>query len=180
MNVNWFKNPNNIVYMDVDDFISRFEKDLKISNLKNQIEFFRQNPRPEGKVIIGGNQTSIRIFSPKLTFKDRIEKDENVWIYLGENHPCYCLEKTEPWRDKAYFFFTHKECEFYPCHEINDSDRFNCLFCFCPLYFLGKHCGGNYSYYGNVKDCSKCMIPHLQDSYGYIMSKFNDIVEAMK
>jgi len=180
MNVNWFKNPNNIEYISVDDFITSFKKDIRINNLKNQIEEFRENPRPEGKVIFGGNQTSLKLFSPKLMFKERIEKDENVWVYLGENYPSYCLDKTEPWRDKAYFFFSHKDCEFYPCHETKDPDNFNCLFCFCPLYCLGSRCGGNYNYYGDIKDCSKCMIPHLQDSYGYIMSKFNDVVEAIK
>lgn len=38
MNVNWFKNPNNIEYISVDDFIASFKKDIRINNLKNQIE----------------------------------------------------------------------------------------------------------------------------------------------
>ena len=179
MNVNWFKNPNNIEYMDIDAFVETFEKNLKINHLKYQIEKFRENPRRQGKVILAGNQTSIKIFVPKLTFEERFDHDENVWVYLGKSHPCYCLANTESWRDKAYFFFTHKECEYFPCHETKNPEGFNCLFCFCPLYTLGKHCGGNFRYSGDIKDCSNCMVPHLPDSYGYIMSKFNDIAAVM-
>lgn len=180
MNATWLKSPNHIVYMEVDDFVRIFAKDLGIPNLRNQIEVFRESPNPEGKIINGGNKISVRLFSPRLTISEPIEKDENVWVFMGEHYPCYCLEKTEPWRDKQYFCFTHKDCEYYPCHETINPNNFNCLFCFCPLYCLGKKCGGNYTYYNDLKDCSKCMLPHLQDSYGYIMDKFNDIVEAMK
>lgn len=45
-----------------------------------------------------------------------------------------------------YKFFNHKECEFFPCHKTNNPDEFNCLFCYCPLYTLGKNCGGNFKY----------------------------------
>lgn len=179
MNVNWFKNPDNIVFISMEEFIKRFERELKISNLRNQIEIFRGNPNPGGQILVGGNHTSIRLFLPRLIFTDRIQKDDNIWVYMGKNFPCYCIDKTEPWREKAYFFFTHEECEYYPCHEMKNSEPINCLFCFCPLYCLGKKCGGNYTYCGNIKDCSECMIPHLPDSYGYIMNKYNSIVEAI-
>ena len=33
-----------------------------------------------------------------------------------------------------YKFFSHKQCEYFPCHKTDDPDNFNCLFCFCPLY----------------------------------------------
>ncbi|ARC86957.1 cysteine-rich small domain protein [Clostridium argentinense CDC 2741] len=72
-----------------------------------------------------------------------------------------------------YKFFQHKECEFFPCHKVKDEDKFNCLFCYCPLYFL-EECGGNNSDFNGVKDCSNCMIPHSQNGYDYI---FNKIVE---
>ena len=42
------------------------------------------------------------------------------------------------WEGKQYSFFCHKECEFFPCHETKDPENFNCLFCYCPLYALGK------------------------------------------
>lgn len=179
MNANWFKNQDNVLIVSINDFIESYEKELKISNLRNQIERFRENPIPEGQILIGGNHTSIRLLSPSLTFAEHIDQGENVWVYMGKNSPCYCLDKTEPWRDKAYFFFSHRECEYYPCHQVKYSEQFNCLFCFCPLYCLGKKCGGNYNYFGDMKDCSKCMVPHLPDSYGYIMNKYSDIIAAL-
>ena len=43
-----------------------------------------------------------------------------------------------------YKFFQHRDCEFFPCHPTPDPDGFNCLMCYCPLYFLD--CGGNYTF----------------------------------
>lgn len=69
-----------------------------------------------------------------------------------------------------YSYFCNKECEYFPCHKIN-SDYFNCLFCFCPLYFLDK-CGGNYICTKNgIKDCSNCTIPHSKKGYEYVINK---------
>ena len=48
-----------------------------------------------------------------------------------------------------YKFFSHRECEFFPCHKVSDEESFNCLFCYCPLYALGKECGGNFTYTEN-------------------------------
>ena len=48
------------------------------------------------------------------------------------------------WEDKHFSFFCNKECEYFPCHKGADVENFSCLFCYCPLYALGKECGGNY------------------------------------
>ena len=78
-------------------------------------------------------------------------------------------------------FFQHKACEFFPCHEVTDESKFNCLFCYCPLYALGDTCGGNFQYTENgVKDCTKCKLPHSPGGYDYIMSKFGEIIEVAK
>ena len=62
---------------------------------------------------------------------------------------------------KEYKFFAHRDCEFFPCHEVKDPENFNCLFCYCPLYAMGRDCGGNFKYLENgVKDCSGCLLPH--------------------
>jgi len=91
------------------------------------------------------------------------------------------LSKEEDWRDKHYSHFTHKECEAFPCHENVDEENFNCLFCFCPLYVLGRECGGKFSYNEKgIKDCTGCRLPHIRENYGYIMDKFQDIVDKMK
>lgn len=80
-----------------------------------------------------------------------------------------------------YKFFSHRECEFFPCHKVSDEESFNCLFCYCPLYALGKECGGNFTYTDNgIKDCSGCMVPHGKGAYDHVMSKMGLLVEIAK
>ncbi len=63
--------------------------------------------------------------------------------------------------------FEHKECEYYPCHNLDDM---NCLFCFCPLYFT--ECNGDFIITKKgVKDCSNCTKPHDESGYDYIMQE---------
>ncbi len=71
-------------------------------------------------------------------------------------------------------YFENRECEFYPCHNMENQ---NCLFCFCPLYFLD--CGGNFVMIEfedgrEVKDCSECKIPHRCDGYDYVIKKLKE------
>ena len=75
-----------------------------------------------------------------------------------------------------YSYFAHKECEYFPCHKGADPENFNCLFCYCPLYALGEDCGGNFTYYKGVKDCTSCLIPHSRNAYDYITSRFGELV----
>ncbi|MGN1008016.1 MAG: cysteine-rich small domain-containing protein [Butyricicoccus sp.] len=85
------------------------------------------------------------------------------------------------WKEKHFAFYQNKACEYFPCHEGMHSERFNCLFCYCPLYVLGKNCGGNAAFLENgIKDCSKCLLPHQPEQYGYIAEQFGRIVERMK
>lgn len=76
-----------------------------------------------------------------------------------------------------YKFNQHKMCEFFPCHEVKSKDSFNCLFCYCPLYMLKDKCGGNFSYNNNIKDCSKCTIPHSKGGYDFIMDKMSEVIK---
>ena len=81
--------------------------------------------------------------------------------------------KKEDWEGKNFSFFSNRKCEYYPCHEGADPENFNCLFCYCPLYFLGNRCGGNFRYTEKgVKDCSGCRIPHKRENYGHIVETF--------
>lgn len=80
-----------------------------------------------------------------------------------------------------YSYFSHRECEFFPCHPGADPDDFNCLFCYCPLYMLGERCEGSFSYLDNgIKDCSACLYPHLRENYGAVNARFHEIAEAMR
>lgn len=71
-----------------------------------------------------------------------------------------------------------RECEFFPCHTGIPDERFNCLFCYCPLAFL--ECPGPYTVleYDGVKrkDCSACTLPHngIHKSWNFIQHWMKD------
>ncbi|MCD6436508.1 MAG: cysteine-rich small domain-containing protein [Clostridiales bacterium] len=75
-----------------------------------------------------------------------------------------------------YKFVQNRKCEYFPCHKGIDEEKFNCLFCFCPLYMLKDKCGGNFKYTNGIKDCSDCTIPHSEKGYEYIMSKMDEVI----
>ena len=80
-----------------------------------------------------------------------------------------------------YKYFQHKTCEYFPCHKTDRPEDFNCLFCYCPLYALGKDCGGNFTYTETgIKDCSGCLIPHRRENYERIMAKMEQIITLAK
>ena len=61
---------------------------------------------------------------------------------------------------QGIFLFSHKNCEFFPCHKGAEPENFNCLFCYCPLYALGEKCGGNFRITEKgIKDCTNCRLP---------------------
>lgn len=73
--------------------------------------------------------------------------------------------------ERKYAFFQHRDCEFFPCHEGAGED-FNCLFCYCPLYFAVGDCGGNWTLTLNgVKDCSNCLFPHKKGNYDAVLQR---------
>ncbi|MGE4485650.1 MAG: cysteine-rich small domain-containing protein [Oscillospiraceae bacterium] len=76
-------------------------------------------------------------------------------------------------------FFSNTSCEYFPCHETDDKENFNCLFCYCPLYALGEECGGDFCYTKEgIKDCTDCMIPHVRKNYGKIAEKLSKVIKA--
>lgn len=82
---------------------------------------------------------------------------------------------------RHFSFFQNRKCEYFPCHSDVPEDEFNCLFCYCPLYALGKSCKGNYMYTEqHFKDCSKCTIPHQRNNYERILERYNDIMRVVQ
>lgn len=82
-----------------------------------------------------------------------------------------------------YKFNQNRNCEYFPCHKIeNPEENFSCMFCYCPLYMLGKDCGGNFKYTETgIKDCSNCVLPHMKDSgYNHVMGKISLVIERTK
>lgn len=65
-------------------------------------------------------------------------------------------------------FFENKSCKYYPCHK--GLKKINCLFCYCPLYFL--QCDGNYKITeSGIKNCSNCNFPHIEKNYNKVIKK---------
>lgn len=96
------------------------------------------------------------------------EKVEDQWLYSmtrvewekGRSH-----KETPP----AWKFVQNRACPYFPCHKGVDEARFSCQFCYCPLY-LKKDCGGAFVILPNgIKDCSNCLLPHL--NYDHIMDR---------
>ena len=81
-----------------------------------------------------------------------------------------------------YKFSQNSKCEYFPCHKTDNPEDFNCLFCYCPLYMMGKECGGNFRYTVNgIKDCSQCMIPHTKDvGYDHVQSKMKTVMKIVQ
>lgn len=77
-------------------------------------------------------------------------------------------------RSNSYRFFQNRECEFFPCHEVQDKAAFNCLFCYCPLY-LDDNCIGSPEYIitgrgQRIKDCSSCLVVHSSEMYDKVIA----------
>ena len=73
----------------------------------------------------------------------------------------------------SYKIFTNSDCEYFPCHEDIKNKEFNCLFCYCPLYFI--ECPGAPKYLSNgLKDCMDCKIPHQGEKSWDIIRKCLD------
>ncbi|MDO5110802.1 MAG: cysteine-rich small domain-containing protein [Clostridia bacterium] len=77
---------------------------------------------------------------------------------------------------RSYAFFRHTACEYFPCHQTDDPESFNCLFCYCPLYALGEACGGDFAYTkSGVKDCSACAFPHKRENYDAVVARCGEL-----
>ncbi|MHC1791583.1 cysteine-rich small domain-containing protein [Solidesulfovibrio sp.] len=73
----------------------------------------------------------------------------------------------------SHRFFRNDQCRYFPCHAGADPATFNCLFCFCPLYFL-KDCGGDSETRHGVKDCTPCLRPHRPEGYDQILARLRE------
>ncbi|MBR6014673.1 MAG: hypothetical protein IK059_01180 [Firmicutes bacterium] len=97
MNVNWFKNPDNVVYADESQFVDNFALETGIDNLREEIEAFRKNPTKEGKSLKGRKRVTVKLLIPNLMFDEKIDMGDNVWIYMGDVMESYCVY--QPWSE---------------------------------------------------------------------------------
>ena len=78
----------------------------------------------------------------------------------------------------GYKFVQNRSCPFFPCHKDIPIEKFNCLFCYCPLYALGDDCGGNPIWLENgVKDCSQCTLPHIKQNYDLVIKTLAKLIK---
>ena len=70
----------------------------------------------------------------------------------------------------SFRYFENRECKYYPCH--NGMEEMNCLFCYCPLYFL-PDCPGTREQIEKdgkiIQSCLNCDYPHRPENYGNMM-----------
>ena len=82
---------------------------------------------------------------------------------------------------RHFSFFQNTQCEYFPCHPEVPKKAFNCLFCYCPLYALGRSCGGNCHYtQSGDKDCSLCAFPHQRKNYEAVVGRYREIMDLVK
>lgn len=200
LNLTWIKNPDHVSYCKENEVLPRLARELGIADLAQQVEEFRTHPTAEGVNLKGKKRTTLKLFIPNLTFPEPVEDGgERVDLYggavprllsvypLGDKRELtqregdtVMGEQKKYWEGKHFAFYTNKECEYYPCHPVPEGTEFNCLFCYCPLYMLGRKCGGNFTYLeSGVKDCSKCLVPHRRENYGFIADSFQKIAGEM-
>ncbi len=80
----------------------------------------------------------------------------------------------------SYRFFSNTKCEYFPCHKGVAEEEYNCLFCFCPLYFL-ENCGGRPGFTAQgIKDCSACTLPHAPGGYDKVMERLRAEFDRMR
>ena len=110
MNVAWFKNPDHVAYCKEEEILPKLSRELGINDLAlmgayraaaadlaQRVEAFRKEPSPEGENIKGRKRTTLKLMIPNLTFSEPVDMGENVWIYMGDLCPAYCLYT--PWED---------------------------------------------------------------------------------
>lgn len=176
--------------------VDTFYKNVPIKMVRNECrDVYKYNLSPalsdfDGEVVFwhGSNENY-----PKKTAKliKKYIPNMKTVVYEGMGHGQFMHEQPEAYAreievfmncmDKKYAYFSHKECEYFPCHEGADEENFNCLFCYCPLYTLGEDCGGDFVYLENgIKDCTKCTYPHKRENYEGVTGRYGEIVERMK
>ena len=95
LTLNWLLNEDNVVYGKDEQLVPVLAKDLQIPDLQSKIDRFRADPVKEGVQLRGGRRSSVLLFIPDMYFDADIVMGGNVWLYLGEMRPAYCVYK--PW-----------------------------------------------------------------------------------
>lgn len=88
---NWLSQPENVSYCKESEIVPYFARQFGIADLGEWVARLRAEPSAEGFILAGKNRTAVKLFIPDLLFGEPMEMGENVWVYLGEMYPAYCL-----------------------------------------------------------------------------------------
>jgi hypothetical protein len=91
MNINWFRDEDNLVYINAEKDLHRLEVQLQLPGLEEAATELYRNPTAEGLTLKGARRTTARLFIPDLLFGKHIEMGENVFLYRGDMVECYVI-----------------------------------------------------------------------------------------
>lgn len=91
LNISWFKEEDNLIYVDGLKPLDFLAKEFRIKNFEEELLSFKANPTKEGKTVYGEKRSSVKFFIPDLTFDEHIEMGENIFVYSGVLNPCYVI-----------------------------------------------------------------------------------------
>ena len=97
LTLNWLKNEDNVVYGTDEELIPMLSKELLMPDLGKKIAQFREAPVKEGVTLKGGRRSSALLFIPDMYFDTDMVMGGNVWMYLGEMRPAFCIYV--PWEE---------------------------------------------------------------------------------
>ena len=85
------------------------------------------------------------------------------------------------WEGKEYSFFSHKKCEYFPCHKGADPEELQLPVLLLSAVRAGREMRREFPYTENgIKDCTGCLVPHRRENYGYITGKYRELAQMMK
>ena len=73
MRFGWFRDPDNIVYSDVNEFADHFGRETGVQNFREKLEEFRDNPTKEGILLKGKKRTN----------REQVKTDINAAVLSG-------------------------------------------------------------------------------------------------
>ena len=91
MRINWFKDENNLVYINGATQLAELERTLHFPGLEEAAKEMRKHPTQEGFTINVHCRTSGRLFVPDLAFGEHIQMGENIFFFMGEMQECYVI-----------------------------------------------------------------------------------------
>ena len=96
MNIHWFENEDNLVYINAEKDLTQLERQLQLPGLVTAATELHNHPTKEGYSLKGPRRTTGRLMIPDLIFGTHIEMGENVFLYRGEMVECYVIYWINP------------------------------------------------------------------------------------